>query len=124
MWPGFGAWRGPQRELVLARDHFGKKPLYYLRAGAFLAFASELQALIQHPDVSREPDPLAIDEYLTYGYIPAPRTVYRAVQKLPPAHYLTFRQGPGESREVRVVRYWNLEYTPKRVLSEEESPAQ
>src|SRR5207244_2742507 len=91
----FAVWDEPRQVLFLARDRLGKKPLFYARTPDQFVFASELQALVQHPDVSREPDPAAIDDYLTYGYIPAPRTVYRAVRKLPPAHSLTCRLGGG-----------------------------
>jgi asparagine synthase (glutamine-hydrolysing) len=116
----FGLWDGRRRTLLLARDRVGKKPLFYARAGGQLVFASELQALLEHPDVSRTPDPAAIDEYLTYGYIPAPRTAYRGVHKLPPAHYLacTLRDG---ADEVRLERYWRLSYGPKSTLTEDEA---
>src|SRR4051812_15566278 len=72
----FAVWDMKQRALLLARDRVGKKPLFYTVAGRQLIFASELQALVQHPDVSREPSLTAIDDYLTYGYIPAPRTAF------------------------------------------------
>jgi len=119
----FAVWDVPGRQLLLARDRVGKKPLFYALAAGQLIFASELQALIQHPEISREIDPAAIDDYLTYGYIPAPTTVYRNVRKLPPAHYLTCRLEPGGSRpeELRLERYWRLEYTPKQTLTEEEA---
>ncbi len=119
----FGLWDGPRRTLMLARDRVGKKPLFYAQTADQLVFASELQAIVEHPDISRNPDPAAVDEYLTYGYIPAPRTVYRAVKKLPPAHYLLCRLGEGDAgiQEMRVERYWQLEYTPKQALTEEEA---
>ncbi len=81
----FAAWRVPRRELVLARDHFGKKPLYYVRDGAFLAFASELQALQLLPDdLLGGIDPAAVQEYLLLQYVHAPRSIYRRVMKLEP----------------------------------------
>jgi asparagine synthase (glutamine-hydrolysing) len=119
----FAVFDRPRRRLMLARDRVGKKPLFYARPGGRLVFASELQALVQHPDVSREPDATAIDDYLTYGYVPAPRTIYRHVYKLPPAHYLSCRlSGQGDGVEdFRAERYWRLEYAPKLALSEEEA---
>jgi asparagine synthase (glutamine-hydrolysing) len=119
----FAVWDVSRRALLLARDRVGKKPLFYALAGGQLIFASELQALIEHPAVSRQTDPTAIDDYLTYGYIPAPRTVYRGVSKLPPAHYLTCRLEEGGSRpeNVRLERYWHLQYTPKQTLTEEDA---
>jgi asparagine synthase (glutamine-hydrolysing) len=114
----FAVWDGPRRTLFLARDRAGKKPLFHARVANQFVFASELQGLLQHPALSRDPDFSAIDEYLTYGYIPAPRTAYRAVCKLPPAHYLLCRQDTGD---IRVERYWQLRYQPKLALDENEA---
>src|SRR5262249_26155444 len=89
--------------------------------GQFL-FASEFQALVQHPVVSRDLDPTAVDEFLTYGYVPAPRTPFRGIFKLPPAHRLSFALGEGGgARDFRVERYWHLDYAPKLDLGEEEA---
>ncbi|HEV3167714.1 MAG TPA: asparagine synthetase B, partial [Isosphaeraceae bacterium] len=66
----FAIWDGRRRTLFLARDRVGKKPLFYTVAGGQFVFASELQALLQHPGICRELDPTALDDYLTYGYIP------------------------------------------------------
>src|SRR5215831_14342679 len=65
------------RTLFLARDRLGKKPLFYAQHAGWLAFASELQALVAHPELARQPDPTAIDAYLAFGYIPARQTIYR-----------------------------------------------
>jgi asparagine synthase (glutamine-hydrolysing) len=119
----FAIWDQRRRRLFLARDRVGKKPLFYAQANGQFVFASELQALLQHPGVRREPDPAALDEYLTYGYIPAPRTAFRSVFKLPPAHFLTLElpeEGTGTA-ETRVECYWRLRYTPKLDLSEDEA---
>src|SRR5262249_33213679 len=70
----FAVWDETERRLFLARDRVGKKPLFYTEAGGQFLFASEFQALVQHPAVSRDLDPTAVDDFLTYGYIPAPRT--------------------------------------------------
>ena len=80
--------------LLLARDRLGIKPLYYAHLpDGSLVFASELRAILEHPQVSREIAPLAVDAYFAYGYIPAPLTIYRVVRKLPPAHYLVWQDG-------------------------------
>jgi len=77
---------GAKGKLLLARDRLGIKPLYYAHLpDGTLVFASELRAILEHPQVSREIDPLAVDAYFAYGYIPAPLTIYRVVRKLPPA---------------------------------------
>jgi asparagine synthase (glutamine-hydrolysing) len=105
----FGAWRHAERELVLARDHFGKKPLYYVRQGAFLAFASELQALQRLPNLLGGIDLAAVQEYLLLQYVHAPRTVYRNVQKLEPGTCLTIGFAPGRVRRERSRRFFRFE---------------
>ncbi len=116
----FALWDARRRQLFLARDRVGKKPLFYAEVGGQFLFASELQGLLQCSDIRREVELDTIDEYLTYGYIPAPRTAFKGVFKLPPAHTLTVRvQGSGF--RVQVERYWQLEYEPKLSLTEEEA---
>lgn len=95
--------------LLLAVDRFGKKPLYYLLDDDRLIFASELKAILKHPDVAREIDREALDEYLTYGHITAPRTIFRAVRKLEAGHGLVVtRDGHVEKR-----RYWQPTFAAK-----------
>ena len=92
--------------LFLARDRLGKKPLYYAVAGGReLVFASELKALLAHPRIKRQLDPVAIDNYFAFGYVPEPATIYRDIFKLPPAHTLEMRvQGGAATPD----RYWQL----------------
>ncbi|MFZ1058680.1 MAG: asparagine synthase (glutamine-hydrolyzing) [Candidatus Rokuibacteriota bacterium] len=117
----FGLWDQRAQTLLLARDRVGKKPLFYAEVDGQWVFASELQGLLQHPGLGREVDWTALDDYLTYGYVPAPKTIFKGVWKLPPAHYLTLRVGAGGGAEVRTERYWRLEYGPKVKVSEEEA---
>ncbi len=117
----FALWDHPRQILLLARDRVGKKPLFYAEVGSQWVFASELQALLRHPGLAREVDVAALDDYLTYGYVPAPKTILRGVYKLPPAHYLTLRTRGGRDPEIRVERYWRLAYEPKLRLSEGEA---
>lgn len=91
-----------QGTLLLARDRFGKKPLYYTRLGETLAFASEIKALLRLPSISRELDPAATYLYFLFQFIPAPRTIFRQVCKLPPGTLLVQR---GETAEER--RYFH-----------------
>ena len=119
----FALWDQPRQTLFLARDRAGKKPLFYAEVDGQWAFASELHALLQHPGLAREVDWAALDDYLTYGYVPAPKTIFRGVRKVPPAHWLTVRlrpDGSGDS-DVHVERYWQLAYEPKLRLSEEDA---
>jgi asparagine synthase (glutamine-hydrolysing) len=105
----FAVWDAAKETLFLARDRFGEKPLYYslLDDGQFL-FASELKALLLHPQVRRDIDPQALEDYFCYGYIPDPRSIYRSVRKLPPGHLLTLRRGQpaGEPKQ-----YWDVRFT-------------
>jgi asparagine synthase (glutamine-hydrolysing) len=105
----FAVWRQQDRELVLARDPFGKKPLYYLRKGAFLAFASELRALQLLPDLLGPIDPAAVQEYLLLQYIHAPRTIYQNVRKMEPGSSLRLRFSPGKVLEEHARRYFRFE---------------
>jgi asparagine synthase (glutamine-hydrolysing) len=117
----FGIWSESARTLFLARDRFGKKPLFYTQQAGWLAFASEVQALVAHPGLAREPDPAAIDHYLTFGYIPAPQTIYRQVYKLPPGHFLLAKLAEDRSiLTVRVAAWWRLRYDPEHAMSDED----
>jgi asparagine synthase (glutamine-hydrolysing) len=112
-------WDRRRRRLVLARDRLGEKPLVYHRtADGGLAFASELQALVAHPAVPRHIDPTALDDYLTYLYVPAPRTAYRDVCKLLPGHRLVWEAG-----QVSIRPYWRVRFGAKLVIDEDEALA-
>jgi asparagine synthase (glutamine-hydrolysing) len=113
-------WDSRRKLLLLARDRLGKKPLvYYADPHGGLAFASELQALISHPAVPREVDPCAIDDYLTYLYVPSPTTAYRGLKKLPPGHRLVWQGGNST-----VEPYWRVKFGDKLRLSEGEAVEQ
>lgn len=89
----FGLWDANRRVLFLARDRMGIKPLHYaMLPDGGLIFGSELKSLLRHPRLPREVDPLAVEEYFSYGYIPDPRSIYETVKKLPPGHTLTVRR--------------------------------
>ncbi len=110
-------WDQREQRMLLARDRLGKKPLVYYQApDGGLAFASELHALLQHPAVPQRVDPRAIDDYLTYLYVPAPTTAYRDIRKLPPAHRLVWQAG-----RITVERYWHVRFGEKRSISEDEA---
>jgi asparagine synthase (glutamine-hydrolysing) len=89
----FAVWDAARERLVLGRDRFGKKPLYYWSSGDELVFASEIKGLFAHPDVPRRLDPAAIPAYLTFGYVPTPRTFFADIRSLPPGHVLTLQAG-------------------------------
>jgi asparagine synthase (glutamine-hydrolysing) len=112
-------WDGRSETLILARDRFGKKPLLYADDGRRFRFASEMQALLADPELETTLDHDAIGDYLTFMAIPAPRTVYREVRKLPPASLLVRRRG-----NLRVRRYWELSYEPKVAVAADEAERQ
>jgi len=89
----FALWDRLERRLVLARDRFGIKPLYYRLAGGELSFASELKALLRQPGFSREVDLDALEAYLAFNSIPAPLTIFSEARKLPPGHLLVWEGG-------------------------------
>jgi len=112
----FAIYDGRSHRLFAARDRLGKKPFYYAVRPSGLIFASELKGLLAHPEVSRELDPLALDDYLTFQYVPAPRTILRGVEKLEAAHALVYENG-----RVRTWRYWQPSYLPKRRISADDA---
>jgi asparagine synthase (glutamine-hydrolysing) len=116
----FGIWDRRRRRLFLARDRVGKKPLFYAQFGDHFLFASELQGLLADKRVPREVDPPAIDAYLSYGYVAAPRAAFKGIYKLPPAHYLTLDLKQ-TGFEKRIERYWALDYEPKLRIDEDEA---
>jgi asparagine synthase (glutamine-hydrolysing) len=105
----FALWDSRRRELLLARDRVGKKPLFYSDLPGTLSFASELSALMQNHEIPREVDHQALDAYLAYGCVPAPLSAYASVRKLMPASTLTYRDGAA-----RIERYWRLNFSHKR----------
>lgn len=98
----FALWDATRRELVLARDRLGKKPLYYAEYEGRVAVASELKAIAADRSFPRTVDPRAVALYLRYGYVPAPLSIYQHARKLPPAHYAIVRDG-----RVDMHRYWD-----------------
>lgn len=101
----FAIWDVKERSLFLARDRVGKKPLYYYWNGQVFSFASELKGLRVAGLCPTDIDPEAIDCYFSFGYIPAPKTIYKSVNKLLPAHTLTVREGSVSQR-----RYWAIHF--------------
>jgi len=112
----FAVWDERRRRLVLARDRLGQKPLYYLhdaRRGLF-AFASELKALLEVPGFDRTVSVEALDQYLTYQYVPHPLCIFECARKLSPAHTLTYDTASGRAA---LRRYWRPEFRPDEGMS-------
>lgn len=112
----FAIWDATERNLLLARDRVGKKPLHYLVDSDGIAFASEPKALFGDPGFRATPDLVSLSHYLTFQYVPAPLSAYQGVRKLPPAHRMAVRQG-----HISTERYWRLAHEPKLNVSEDEA---
>ncbi len=97
--------RSGKPELFLARDHFGVKPFYYAQQGEKLAFASEVKALLHAPALQAEIDLESLHQYLTFLWVPDPKTMFRGIFKLPAGHCATFRDG-----ELKIRPYWDLTF--------------
>jgi asparagine synthase (glutamine-hydrolysing) len=108
-------WDGRRKKLLLARDRIGKKPLYYSWDGRRLVFGSEIKAMWPAGAISSEMDLEALSDYFSYQYIPAPKTIYRDIRKVRPAHYLEVR-----GSTIREVPYWDIHFNQTRELSEDE----
>jgi len=113
-------WDSRKKQLLIARDRLGKKPLYYLSDGTRFLFASELKAILADESVSREIDPEALSEYLSFGYVPSPRSIFQGIKKLPAASWVVV-QRDSDGRSLRIdgpKRYWSVRFNPSPSLTE------
>ncbi len=112
----FAIYDRPRQRLFLARDRFGEKPLYYSHRPGLFAFASELSAMLCHPEIGRSIDIRALQKFFAYGYMPAPNALYEHSRKLPGGCHLTFDIASGS---LRVGRYWQFAITPDESLGDD-----
>src|SRR5713226_7706255 len=108
-------WDSEKRKLLLARDRVGKKPLFYAADSKRILFGSELKVLLAADGLSREIDREALSDYFSFGYIPSPKTIYRAARKVKPGHYLVASEG-----RVHEVCYWDISFAKVENRSEDE----
>jgi len=113
----FAIWDAKRRELFLARDRFGIKPLCYFNTPGLFAFASEIRSFRYLDGFRSTLDLQALDIYLHFQYIPAPLTIFQEVKKLPPAHYMLVS---ANGNTTGPSRYWDVEFQPDRSLNEKE----
>lgn len=111
----FAIWDKRKKSLFLARDRLGKKPLYYFMDGKRHLFASELKAILEDRTVPREINLEGLSDYLSFGYIPAPKTIFKGISKLLPGHFLLHENG-----QVSIKKYWDIEFSPKQDVSIEQ----
>ena len=108
-------WDSRQRRLILARDRVGKKPLYFAAERKKLTFGSELKAILVADAGPRQMDPTAVSDYFSMGYVPAPRTIYKGIRKLLPAHYLVVT-----ADGIKETCYWRLSFAELESRTEQE----
>ncbi len=111
----FAIWDDKNKQLFLARDRLGIKPLYYYQDQDRFLFASEIKAILQDPTVARDIEPSAVDDYLTYMYIPAPKSIFKNIYKLCPGHYMLIDRNGAQETE-----YWDISFRPGNKISETE----
>jgi len=111
----FAIWDARKERLFLARDRLGQKPLAYYWDNERLVFGSSIQSILQAPGIPRKVDAEALHDYLTYQYVPHPRTMFRGIKKLPPAHRLVFEKG-----RMKVDRYWLPEFDEDPAMTEKQ----
>jgi asparagine synthase (glutamine-hydrolysing) len=104
----FAIWDGKRKQLFLARDRLGKKPLVYWIEKNRILFASEIKSLLQAPGIERKVNLQALHHYLTFQYIPSPESIFEGIKKLPPAHYLLY----DSAGNTKIERYWTLQFSP------------
>lgn len=109
---GLAIWDKPKKQLLIARDRLGIKPLYYYLDEEKVVFASEIKAILSFPGIKPELNRSGLHAYLKYGFTPAPLTLFKNIHKLPPAHYMLLT---GEKIEIK--RYWTLSYRDKFTAS-------
>jgi asparagine synthase (glutamine-hydrolysing) len=112
----FALWDSKKDQLLLARDHLGVKPLYYLSVGKKLIFGSEVKVLLTHPECPREVDLRSLGQLFTLRYVPSPNTLFDGIKKLPPAHLMLVRRSG-----VEITRYWNWKPTINVEINENEA---
>jgi asparagine synthase (glutamine-hydrolysing) len=111
----FAIWDGPRRRLFLARDHIGQKPLFFFHRDGVFGFGSEIKALLRSGCVKAEMDAAAMNHLISLRYLPGTQTLFKGIHKLPAAHWMIVENG-----QMRMQRYWQMDYTKKLAGTEEE----
>jgi len=110
----FALWDDKEKILFLARDRLGQKPLVYSVIGKDIIFSTEIKSLLLYPEVKKEIDFEGLNNYFTYQAIPSPETIFKRIKKLPPAHYLIWKDG-----NLKIERYWDVDFSKKIKLKDE-----
>src|SRR5262249_21615389 len=111
----FAIWDSKERQLFCARDRVGEKPFYYLWLGNSFVFASELKALLLWPEFRKRIDYRSLVDFLCFGYVAEPKSIWTDCQKLPPGHWISVRVQPGGSLSFKgPTEYWDMHFNPDR----------
>jgi len=116
----FAIWDEKKQVMFAAKDRLGKKPFYYAQRDGEFVFASEIKAILRYIKTTPEINYEAIDLFLTYQYIPSPKTIFKGIHSLPPAHTISC----GKDGKINLSRYWEIDYRKKTELSFEEACAE
>jgi asparagine synthase (glutamine-hydrolysing) len=106
----FAIWDQKERKLLVARDRIGIKPLYYGTTKNSVVFGSEMKAILEDPEISRELATPIVDRFLSFGYVPGEETLFRSIKKLPPGSYMVVKDG-----RIDIKQYWDLHFAPSTV---------
>ncbi len=111
----FALWDKNKKQMVIARDRVGKKPLYYFMDDNRLVFASEIKAILEHPNITKKIDLTALSDYMSLLYVPSPKSIFKSIKKLPAAHYAIIKQD-----SFVVDSYWDISFEPHPFKNEED----
>ena len=112
-------WNCDKNMMVLVRDRLGIKPLYYTIVDGSLIFASEIKSILQYDSLNREVDLEALHDFLTFQYVPGPRTLFKGIKKLQPGNILTYRNG-----KIKIKKYWDVVINPSKKMNENQCSKQ
>ncbi|GAB2860666.1 amidotransferase 1, exosortase A system-associated [Pseudoduganella ginsengisoli] len=113
----FGIWDRNQQTMFLARDHVGIKPMFYsLLPTGYFVFGSELKSIMTHPELSRELNVQAVEDFFAYGYVPDPKTIFHNAYKLQPGHRILLKVG---DKAVRQEKWWDVSFQPQQTAQSE-----
>lgn len=116
---GFAIWDSKKRELFIARDRLGIKPVYFIEVNGSLIFASEIKALLEHPAVNASLDHQSLSQYLSLKYVPAPNTMFAGIRALEPGCSLHTRNG-----QIEISRYWDISFQKRTSIKTDEEYAE
>ena len=111
-------WDEKNKKLILGRDRFGEKPLYWASSLDIFIFSSELKSIFQHPSFKKEIDPVSLGKYFFFEYIPSPHTIFKGIKKIEPGHFLVF-----QNNKIKINSYWQIKFGGPEAVGIDENTA-